>query len=144
MFTISQPKSQQEFAAYYDLRWRVLREPWNQPRGSERDELDVTAQHVMALDENDRLVGVGCLHFTSQDDGQIRYMAIEQDVRGVGIGRAILERLEVIANKQGLRRITLYARDNVVGFYQRLGYQVTGEGHTLFDVIKHAKMGKDL
>ena len=40
------PQSAEEFAAYYELRWRVLREPWSLPRGSERDELEGSAYPV--------------------------------------------------------------------------------------------------
>ena len=34
---IIQPKSPEDFKKYYNLRYEVLRKPWNQPIGSERD-----------------------------------------------------------------------------------------------------------
>ena len=37
---IRSPKTTDEWQEYYDLRYRVLRQPWNQPRGSERNEGD--------------------------------------------------------------------------------------------------------
>ena len=55
---IRSPETEQEFAAYYELRWRVLRKPWGQPSGSERDELDAAATHVAGYDEAKRLVCV--------------------------------------------------------------------------------------
>ena len=36
--------SQDEWDAYFRLRWECLREPWGQPLGSERDELEEQAQ----------------------------------------------------------------------------------------------------
>ena len=39
------PKSPDEWDAYFDLRWRFLRQPGHQPRGSERDSVDVRAKH---------------------------------------------------------------------------------------------------
>ena len=57
--TIKQPKTEKEFEAYYDLRWRVLREPWQQLKGSEKDELENESFHIMACDENNNIVGVG-------------------------------------------------------------------------------------
>ena len=34
------PESPDQWDAYFDLRWRILREPWGQARESERDSLD--------------------------------------------------------------------------------------------------------
>ena len=59
---VRSPETESEFRVYYDLRWRVLREPWGQPLGSERDEHDVTATHVAGYDEAKRIVCVGRLH----------------------------------------------------------------------------------
>jgi hypothetical protein len=33
---IRPPKTKSEWENYYDLRFRVLREPWQQPRGFEK------------------------------------------------------------------------------------------------------------
>ena len=143
-FEIDQPESPEQIAAYYDLRWRILRAPWNQPRGSEQDEWESQAEHVTASVESGQLVGVGRLHFNDTAEAQIRYMAIEPDFQRGGIGRAIVERLEQLAIAKGAKRITLNARENVVGFYERLGYQVVGAGPTMFDAVRHLKMEKVL
>ena len=42
---IRSPKTDKEWVEYYDLRYRVLRQPWNQPIGSERNEGDASEQH---------------------------------------------------------------------------------------------------
>jgi predicted GNAT family N-acyltransferase len=144
MFVITTPSSPAEFDEYYDLRWRILRAPWDQPRGSERDELEDCAEHVGARDEEGRLVGVGRLHFADEVEAQIRYMAVAEDVRGAGVGRAIVERLEAIAQSQNAHRITLHSRENAVGFYERLGYRATGAGPLLFGVVPHLNMAKEL
>ena len=85
---IRSPESELEFVAYYDLRWRVLRKPWGQPFGSERDELDAAATHVAGYDEAKRLVCVGRLHAVETGVGQVRYMAVEEPMRGRGLGQA--------------------------------------------------------
>ena len=144
MFTIRQPANPDELQQHYDLRWRVLREPWNQPRGSEQDEFEAIAAHASAYDAAGRLIGVGRLHGDGHGKAQIRYMAIEEEARGRGAGRAIVEHLEQIARRQGISSITLHARADVVGFYLRLGYQVTGAGPTLFGTIEHSNMSKHL
>lgn len=49
MFVVKQPKTKEDFEKYYDLRYRILRKPWNQPRGSEKDELEKESFHIMVL-----------------------------------------------------------------------------------------------
>ena len=144
MLQIAKPETPEQFVEYFDLRWRIMRAPWDQPRGSERDEFEEAADHVTARDQGGRLLGIGRLHLNNEREAQIRYMAIEEGCRGQGVGRAIIEKLEVLANDRGVKRIVLNARDNVVGFYQRLGYSVIGPGPTMFGKVKHAKMEKRL
>ena len=139
---IRSPKSESEFVAYYELRWRVLRMPWGQPSGSERDELGAAATHVAGFDEVKRLVCVGRLHAVETGVGQFRYMAVEESLRGLGLGQAVLDELERLAKRQGISVIVLDARESAVGFYRRNGYEAVGEGHVLFDEVRHSKMKK--
>ena len=141
---VRSPETETEFRVYYDLRWRVLREPWGQPLGSERDEHDVTATHVAGYDEAKRLVCVGRLHAVGTDVGQVRYMAVKESLRGRGLGQAVLDEIERLAKQQGMRTIVLDAREEVAGFYLRNGYVATGDGHTLFGEVRHTKMEKSL
>lgn len=71
-------------------------------------------------------------------------MAVAEDARGSGVGRAIVVSLEAIAQDRGLKRITLHSRNNVLGFYERLGYSVIGPAPTLFEEIEHSTMAKQL
>ena len=144
MLQISKPETPQQWGEYFDLRWRVLRAPWDQPRGSEKDEFDEIADHVAVRDQEGRLLGVGRLHLNNEKEAQIRYMATEEDCRGLGVGRVIIKKLEELARARGVERIVLNARDNVLGFYQRFGYTVIGPGPTLFGKVKHSKMEKRL
>ena len=141
---IRSPETDTEFELYYDLRWRVLREPWGQPRGSERDELDDDATHVAGYDEAKGLVCVGRLHAVETGVGQVRYMAVEEPLRGQGLGQAVLDELERLAKRQGMSVIVLDAREAAVGFYRRNGYEALGEGHVLFGEVRHSKMRKRL
>jgi len=141
---IRSPETDTEFEAYYDLRWRVLRQPWGQSPGSERDELDDDATHVAGYDEVKGLVCVGRLHAVETGVGQVRYMAVEEPLRGRGLGQAVLNELERLAKRQGMSVIVLDAREAAVGFYRRNGYEAVGEGHVLFGEVRHSKMRKRL
>lgn len=140
---IKSPQTRQEFFDYYDLRWRILRAPWNQPKGSEQDELEGQAIHIIAV-ENDKLVGCGRAHFNSDEEAQIRYMAVENDWQGRGVGKLILDELEKRAVAKGAKKIILNARENVVKFYEKNGYKVVKQSHTLFGVIPHYLMEKKI
>jgi ribosomal protein S18 acetylase RimI-like enzyme len=142
MLQISKPETPEQWGEYFDLRWRILRAPWDQPRGSEKDEFDEIADHVTVRDQEGRLLGVGRLHLNNEKEAQIRYMATEEDCRGLGVGQAIIIKLEELARARGVERIVLNARDNVLGFYRRFGYTVIGPGPTLFGKVKHSKMEK--
>lgn len=138
---IRRPKTEQEFAAYYDLRWRVLRKPWGQPKGSEKDDKEEESIHIMAVDkETGGIVGVGRLHKNSDEEGQIRFMAVRDDYRGRGIGRMILSELHAEATRLGLKRVVLVARDPAVGFYAKHGYNMVGKSDALFGSITHQRM----
>ncbi|MFN3874190.1 MAG: GNAT family N-acetyltransferase [Ignavibacterium sp.] len=138
---IKTPQTRKEFFDYYDLRWRILRAPWNQPKGSEQDELEGLAIHIIAV-ENDKIVGCGRAHFNSDDEAQIRYMAVENEWRGKGVGKLILDELEKRVVEKGAKKIILHARESVVKFYEKNGYIVVKPSHTLFGTIPHYLMEK--
>ena len=84
------------------------------------------------------------MHFNSTTEGQIRFMAVEPDLAGRGLGGRILAELERRAMARGASRIILNARKQAVPFYLKHGYAVTGPADTLFGVIEHLRMEKAL
>lgn len=138
---IRAPQTRDEFFRYYDLRWRILRAPWNQPKGSEQDELEGQAIHIIAID-GDKIFGCGRAHFNSEDEAQIRYMAVENEWQGKGVGKLILYELEKRVIEKGAKKIILHARENVVKFYEKNGYKIVMPSHTLFGSIPHFLMEK--
>ncbi|MGI8741007.1 MAG: GNAT family N-acetyltransferase [Bryobacteraceae bacterium] len=140
---IREPRSEEEFELYYDLRWRILREPWTQSRESGRDEHEQEAIHVMAW-RGDTLVGVGRVHFNSPAEAQIRYMAVEPQYSQKGAGGQILMELETRARRAGAERIVLNAREAAIPFYRKHGYALVDQSGTLFDSIVHWSMRKQL
>jgi N-acetylglutamate synthase-like GNAT family acetyltransferase len=142
-FELRTPLGPDEFDQYFDLRWRILRAPWQQARGSEQDEWEDKAIHIAAFDAG-MLVGVGRLHMISEDQAQIRYMAVEEAYRGKGIARAIYQHLESAARNTGVKKIHVHARLAVLEFYELMGFKIIGEGPTLFNEIHHKLMEKDL
>jgi len=142
---IIEPKSPAEFKKYYNLRYKVLRKPLLKPKGSERDEGDDTSLHRMIIDEpTGRVVAVGRLQFNSNEEAQIRYMAVSDDYQGKGYGNIIVNALEDIARESGIRNIILQARENALKFYWKNGYEIIEKSYLLFDEIQHWLMKKEL
>ncbi len=143
-FIIKSPATTQELEACFDLRWQILRAPWQQPRGNEQDEHEAHAYHVMALLDNNDLIGIGRIHRLTQQQAHIRYMAVIPPFQRCGVGSAILQTLEAKAHEWQVTTILLNARDNAQAFYQSRQYQNTGLAPTLFGSIGHVKMEKSL
>ena len=108
--------------ATHDLRARVLRDGTHRDVVFDGDD-DPRTVHLAAV-EGDRILGVGSFY---EVDGEVklRGMAVEPDAQGSGAGRVILE-----AAHQRFRGRLLWAscRDSALGFYERLGWTIVGEG----------------
>ena len=142
---IIEPKTYDELKKYYDLRYEVLRKPWSQPKGSERDDKEETSFHRMIIDEqNGNAVAVGRLQLNSIEEAQIRYMAVSDAYQGRGYGSKIVRIMDDIAREKGSKKIILQSRENAVKFYEKNGYKIIEKSHLLFDEIQHWLMEKEL
>jgi ribosomal protein S18 acetylase RimI-like enzyme len=139
---VIEPSTPDEYQHYYDLRWKILRAPWNQPRGSEQDELEQSSTHLMVVDDRQAVIGIGRLHFNTISEAQIRYMAIAAEQQRKGIGTLLLQALEDRASELGAACIVLDSREQALGFYRKQGYELEGPGQVLFNTIPHVKMSK--
>ncbi len=138
------PLTPSEWDAYFDLRWRILRAPWDQPRGSEKDDREETSQHLMIAGPDSRPLAVGRLHFNTPAEAQVRYMAVEPQTQGKGLGGQIIQEFEQRARAAGATSMILNAREDAQRFYQKHGFVTVGPAPTIFDAVKHVRMRKDL
>lgn len=139
---IRSPKTQAEWDAYYDLRFRVLREPLGQIRGSEHNEGDVSGLHF-ALFENSVILAIARLDYTSDGLSQVRFVAVEHQQQGKGLGKKIMIAVENQCKADKKEKLILHARDYAVDFYLRLGYTLIEPSYKLFDVLQHFLMEKE-
>jgi N-acetylglutamate synthase-like GNAT family acetyltransferase len=138
------PSTTQHWQAYYALRFSVLREPWNQPHGSEILADEASAIHIMAIDESEKVLGVARMHESATRQGQVRCVAVATGQQGKGIGKLIMRYLEKVAMEKGWQEIVLEARENAVPFYESLGYSIIEKSYLLFGEIQHYLMKKAL
>lgn len=138
---LRRPQTEQEWLAYYQLRWQILRQPWGQPFGSEQDELERQAVHLMLVANDGEIGAVGRIHQLDSQRAQIRYMAVSDLYQGQGLGGKMVMALEQEAAGLGCDVVILNARESALGFYQKQGYQQFDVAPELFG-IKHYIMQK--
>ena len=92
----------------------------------ERDSLDDSAFHLFLLGSARKPLTCGRLYFNAPDQVELRFMVLDENARGRGYGRRILEGLEAEATRRGAQKLVLNARDNVTEFYAKHDYAVVG------------------
>jgi len=141
---IKRPETPEEFQRYRDLRWKILRAPYDQPKITEQDDVGVEDFPIMVCEVDGIPIGVGRAHFISEDQAQIRSISVEEEWAGKGIGTMVLKELEKIVLEKGAKRIIIHARNSAVEFYKKNGYKVLEPSYTLFEQIKHTLMEKKI
>ena len=140
---IRSPKTEAEWKKYDDFRWEILRKPLNIPHIPLKDDLEDSSYHLMAVTLANDILACGRLHMNNDDEAQIRYMGVSENIRRNGLGTLIVKRLEDQAELLGAKSIILNARDVALNFYKSLGY-LKIEPYLSNTNIPHTKMKKRL
>ena len=125
-----------------NMRNEILRKPLglnfsNDELENEKDEI------LIGAFEEEKMLGCCMLIKMNSKTVRLRQMAVMNNLRGKGIGRALMNFAENIARDLGYRTITMHARKTAIGFYEKLGYGVVGE--EFYEVtIPHFEMQKEL
>ncbi len=124
------------------IRFRVFVMEQGVPIGSERDEYDRTAFHVLGRDAEGRPVATGRM-VEKEGRGKLQRIAVLSGQRGRGWGRKVVASLEAEASRRGLAECMLDAQVTALDFYRELGYQA--EGDVFLDCgIEHRRMVRKL
>ena len=139
---VKQAITEAEMAALRALRMAVFIEEQGVPEELEIDALDALAYHAVAC-VDDAIIGTGRLLVLPGGDALIGRMAVQIDVRRIGVGGHVLQFLEAAAVKLGVSEVIVHAQTYVSEFYSRAGYNTEGEP---FDEagIQHIIMRKTL
>jgi amino-acid N-acetyltransferase len=78
-------------------------------------------EFVVAVDENDFVVGAGALHVMWEDLAEVRSLVVAEHMRGHGVGRAILEALVAEAASIGVKRVFCLTFE--VDFFAKSGFE---------------------
>lgn len=131
-----------EYQQMVQLRMDILRKPLG--LGFDKEELDREKEDIlMGAFEDDRILGCCLMSRVDAATIRLRQMAVPNNMQGKGVGRALMIFAENVARDLGYKRLCMHARSTAVGFYQKLGYRISG--HEFMEVtIPHYVMEKDL
>ena len=131
-----------EYEQMIRLRNDILRKPLGlefTPEELENEKNEI----LIAAFEDDKILGCCMIVKHDEKNCRLRQMAVLNNLQGKGIGRALMSFAENIARDQGYKKLNMHARKTAIGFYERLGYSVTGD--EFFEVtIPHCEMEKSL
>ena len=137
------PTNQKEFKEYDLFSWKILRKPIGKNISSLKDKFEKSAFHLIGIKEEE-IVACGRLHFNNKDEAQVRYMAVAQNLQGIGIGKEVLRLLEKNAKKNNAKKIILNARDHAIDFYKVSGYTIVKKYYGSDTGIPHTTMEKNI
>jgi amino-acid N-acetyltransferase len=78
-------------------------------------------EFVVAVDEDDRVVGCGALRVYNEGLAEIASLAVHEDAHGRGIGRLVVERLVEEARALGVPMVFALTLQEI--FFHRLGFR---------------------
>jgi predicted GNAT family N-acyltransferase len=93
-----------------------------------KEELEQEKDHLLiGAYEDDKMLACCMLVKENSKTVRLRQMAVLNDVQGKGVGKALMIFAENLARDHGYKQITMHARKNAIGFYEKMGYVKTGE-----------------
>ena len=131
-----------EYMQVIKLRNDILRRPLGLTFTDEELEKEKQNLHIAAF-EDEQMLGCCMLVEEGPQTVRLRQMAVINDLQGKGIGRALMQFAENLARDRGYRKITMHARKNAVGFYEKMGYRKFGDEFQEI-TIPHYVMEKEL
>ena len=125
-YSIKSPENEEEWDSYLLFRWEILRKPLGMSKDSLADSIEDESFHLMGIDEEKNVIASGRVHFNSENEAQIRYMAVDENFKRKGVGTKIVKELEKYSLSKGKVSMILNARENAISFYLSLGYEEVG------------------
>ncbi len=120
-------QTEEELKVCFEIRKKVFIEEQKVTYEEEFDEFDKlnnTKHFLLSLNEN--LIATCRLRIT-QDGQKIERVAILKEYRNKGYGKLFMQKVLEYCKLQNNKRVYLYAQENVIPFYEKLGFLAYGE-----------------
>jgi GNAT superfamily N-acetyltransferase len=131
-----------EYQKMIKLREDILRKPLGLTFDPAELEEEKENMLIGAFEDEKML---GCCMLVEEKPGtvRLRQMAVLNDLQGKGIGRALMNFAENLARDGGYKILSMHARKNSIGFYEKMGYNIKGD-EFIEITIPHYIMEKQL
>jgi ribosomal protein S18 acetylase RimI-like enzyme len=86
----------------------------------------------VAVDAFGRRLGFSVVLPISGGRCELDDLFVEPDSMGLGVGRLLVDDVVTRAAAAGASHVEVIANPNAVGFYERLGFEITGQASTRF------------
>jgi len=114
-----------EYKQMVDLRYEILRKPLN--LAFEAEELEKEKNDILiCVFEEEKILGCCLLTKIDKDCIRLRQMAVQNNLQGKGIGASMMHFAENVSRDAGYKKLIMHARKTAIGFYEKLGYKVSG------------------
>ncbi len=132
----------QQAGAYY-VRVQAMARKHHIPLREEFDEHDAPDTRYIVV--TDDVLPIATARMYPLDGGgmMIGRVVVLPEYRRQGVGTMVVRACEAWARELGCRKTVLESRDNKVGFYRRMGYEVCGEPVD-GDTFRCVRMEKEL
>ena len=126
------------------LRDSVLRQPLGLSIYDDPLDLEQQDIHLFAVfAKNEAIVGTLLLRKVDEETLQMKQVAVDEGLRGTGVGRKLVAYGENLACHTGYSHIILHARQTAIPFYEKLQYVRVGDLYSEVGIL-HQTMVKKL
>ncbi len=130
-------RTKQDFAFCAALRALVYVHEQSCPIIEEYDDLEDECTHYI-MTRNGHPIATARYRVLDDDTAKIERIVVLKDQRGNGFGKDIVTHLEKeIKSLPKIRKIVMSAQDYALPFYEKLGYEVIGEGYIEANIPHH-------
>jgi predicted GNAT family N-acyltransferase len=126
-FTVVVAASARDRADCNHLRRVVFIEEQGISERDEYDDLDDVCVHFLARAADGTPLGTARLYFTDDGKAKAQRVAVVQEARKLGVGRAVMVALEREALTRGHDEVVLGAQVSAIPFYLAQSYETFGE-----------------
>lgn len=132
-----------QYDAARALREAVLRRPLGLALSADDLAGEEGQLHFGLFAEDGNLVACVTAAPIAPGEAKVRQTAVAPQYQGTGVGRQLIRQLESNLAARGFVRLSMHARVDALGFYEKLGYAVQGDAF-IEVTIPHRRMRKTL
>lgn len=103
----------------------------------EIDEIEDQCEYLTLYSAQNQPLATARIYPYADGVHKLQRIAVLKSQRGKKLGERLMTEMENHAKKYGIKRLILGAQNSAIGFYQKCGYQVFGDGYDEEGVAHH-------